>query len=251
MAKDEYLYTKKQAEVDAIFEKLDSAIKALDGNLNKNLVEKQNLKQSIENAIKQAEEAKQEAEKELAKINEDGLVNPEEKAKIEQLNAKITELKTKANEVLTNALAKLTQEEAETYKERLANVTTVTVPEVTDANSNGIKDIDEIKQEENKESNGKGVTHEKPEVHFKNGKGVTHEKPYSNIIENNNSNNGIELIDKKDQKVEKTNEEKTKKIKEKVNKILPSTGIENNSSLLGLIIISIIAFSYLIRKKIK
>src|SRR5699024_127379 len=89
-----------------------------------------------EQAIVGAEQSKQAVDNKLSEITSDSLVNPEEKAELEQLiealeTAKV-EASTKSNNVPNGTPGK---EELQT---RLNQVGSVTAPEINDQDSNGV-----------------------------------------------------------------------------------------------------------------
>ena len=98
------------------------------------------LLQTAETAVAAAEQAAKEAQTKLAEVSADNLINPDEKAAVEEANAKVTEAKDKA-QVAINLLAD--NAEKTVLQERMDKVATVAVPNVNDQDGNGKDDAAE------------------------------------------------------------------------------------------------------------
>ena len=96
--------------------------------------------QTAETAVAAAEQAAKDAKDKLAEVSADNLINPDEKAAVEEANAKVTEAKDKAQAAI-NLLAD--NAEKTVLQGRANAVESVSVPAVNDANNNGIKDSEE------------------------------------------------------------------------------------------------------------
>ncbi|MEB6170339.1 hypothetical protein MXL81_06595, partial [Staphylococcus pseudoxylosus] len=99
-----------------------------------------------EQAIIAAEEAKRAAENKLAEITADGLVNPSEKSELDGLIEALDEAKTNALEKLNN-VPNGTAGKGD-LQTRLDGIGTVTVPEVNDRDSNGVRDTEQLSDAE-------------------------------------------------------------------------------------------------------
>ncbi len=91
-----------------------------------------------EQAIESAEEAKQAVDNKLTEITSDGLVNPSEKAELDKLIEVLDKAKTNASEKLNNVPDGTTGKVD--LQTRLDGISTVTLPEVNDKDSNGVLD---------------------------------------------------------------------------------------------------------------
>ena len=96
--------------------------------------------QTAETAVAAAEQAAKDAKDKLAEVSADNLIDPDEKAAVEEANAKVTEAKDKAQAAI-NLLAD--NAEKTVLQGRANAVESVSVPAVNDANNNGIKDSEE------------------------------------------------------------------------------------------------------------
>ncbi|UZD15783.1 hypothetical protein OLL86_09855 [Gallibacterium anatis] len=94
---------------------------------------------AAEAAVKAAEDAEKAAEDKLAEINADKVVSQEEADALKALNDDVT-AKKEAAEKAVNALPDGDVKDG--FNGRLGDVDTVTVPPVTDANNDGVKDSD-------------------------------------------------------------------------------------------------------------
>ncbi|MEB6036644.1 GA-like domain-containing protein [Staphylococcus pseudoxylosus] len=97
-----------------------------------------------EKAIGLAEEAKRAVDNKLAEITTDGLVNPTEKAELEKLIETLEVAKTNASDKLNNVPDGTTGKDG--LQTRLDQIGTVTAPEVTDKDSNGIADTAQLSE---------------------------------------------------------------------------------------------------------
>ncbi|MBF0752630.1 MULTISPECIES: hypothetical protein, partial [unclassified Pasteurella] len=93
-----------------------------------------------EDVVKAAEDAEKAAEKALEDAKADGVITPEEKKAVEDANAAVEKAKDDAQKAIDN-LPDSTGKDA--LQDRLDDVNTVEVPDVTDANGNGIPDDQE------------------------------------------------------------------------------------------------------------
>jgi hypothetical protein len=100
----------------------------------------------VEQAIAAVERAKQEVDNKLTEITSDGLVNPSEKAELNQLTEVLETAKTNASEKLNDVPNGTTgKDELQT---RLDQIGTVTSPEVNDQDSNGVLDTEQLSEAE-------------------------------------------------------------------------------------------------------
>ncbi|MEB7384555.1 YSIRK-type signal peptide-containing protein [Staphylococcus xylosus] len=93
-------------------------------------------------AIEAAEEAKRAVDNKLTEITSDGLVNPSEKAGLDKLIEALDKAKTNATEKLSN-VPEGTAGKTD-LQTRLDGISTVTSPAVTDQDSNGVLDIEQL-----------------------------------------------------------------------------------------------------------
>ncbi|SUO92534.1 GA-like domain-containing protein [Suttonella indologenes] len=93
--------------------------------------------QTAETAVAAAEQAAKEAKDKLAEVSANNLINPDEKAAVEEANAKVAEAKDKA-QVAINLLANSAEKTA--LQERANAVETVSVPAINDQDGNGKDD---------------------------------------------------------------------------------------------------------------
>uniref|UniRef100_UPI003F56AC23 GA-like domain-containing protein n=1 Tax=Staphylococcus xylosus TaxID=1288 RepID=UPI003F56AC23 len=91
-----------------------------------------------EQAIEAAEEVKRAVDNKLTEITSDGLVNPSEKAELDKLIEVLDKAKTNASEKLNNVPDGTTGKVD--LQTRLDGISTVTLPEVNDKDSNGVLD---------------------------------------------------------------------------------------------------------------
>ncbi|MFL1422812.1 GA-like domain-containing protein [Staphylococcus ureilyticus] len=97
-----------------------------------------------EQAVASAEQAKTAVDTKLSEITADGLVTPDEKTEVDQLIQTLEAAKQTAKEKLNNVpngIAGKTE-----LQTKLDNITSVTSPEVNDADSNGVLDIDQLSE---------------------------------------------------------------------------------------------------------
>ncbi|MGW7919407.1 GA-like domain-containing protein, partial [Staphylococcus xylosus] len=95
-------------------------------------------------AIEVAEEAKRAADNKLTEITRDGLINPSEKAELDKLIEVLDKAKTNASEKLSNVPNGTTGKVD--LQTRLDGIGTVTSPEVSDKDSNGVKDTIQLSE---------------------------------------------------------------------------------------------------------
>ncbi|MGW7926973.1 GA-like domain-containing protein [Staphylococcus xylosus] len=93
-------------------------------------------------AIESAEEAKRAVDSKLTEITSDGLVNPREKAELDVLIEALDKTKTNASEKLSNVPDGTTGKVD--LQTRLDGIDSVTSPAVTDQDSNGVLDIEQL-----------------------------------------------------------------------------------------------------------
>ncbi|MGN7113946.1 GA-like domain-containing protein, partial [Staphylococcus ureilyticus] len=95
-------------------------------------------------AVVSAEQAKTAVDNKLAKVTSDGLVTPDEKTSVDALIQKLEAMKQiakeKINSVPSGTLGK------DDLQTRLDNIASVTLPEVNDADSNGVLDTDQLSE---------------------------------------------------------------------------------------------------------
>ncbi|MBO1217014.1 YSIRK-type signal peptide-containing protein [Staphylococcus nepalensis] len=99
-----------------------------------------------EQAITAVEEVKKSVDNKLAEITADNLVNPSEKAELDQLIEALETAKTNALEKLNN-VPNGTTGKAD-LQTRLNEIGTVTAPEVNDQDSNGVLDTEQLSEAE-------------------------------------------------------------------------------------------------------
>ncbi|MFH4934206.1 YSIRK-type signal peptide-containing protein [Staphylococcus cohnii] len=97
-----------------------------------------------EQAVANVEQAKTAVDNKLADVTSDGLVTPDEKASVDQLIQALDTVKQEAKEKLDNVPNGT--EGKDNLQTRLNNITSVTSPEVTDADSNGVLDTDQLSE---------------------------------------------------------------------------------------------------------
>ncbi|MGI2236548.1 GA-like domain-containing protein [Staphylococcus cohnii] len=95
-------------------------------------------------AIEDAEQAKAAVDTKLTEITADGLVTPDEKAEIDALIQTLETVKQEAKKKLDN-IPNNTEGKAELQR-KLDNITSVTSPEVNDADSNGVLDTVQLSE---------------------------------------------------------------------------------------------------------
>ena len=111
-----------------------------DGNGKDDAAEAAEKLQTAKTAVAAAEQAAKDAKDKLAEASANNLINPAEKAAVEAANDKAATAKAEAQK----AIDALTDSAEKTALQGRANaVKTVTVPEVNDANNNGIKDSED------------------------------------------------------------------------------------------------------------
>uniref|UniRef100_UPI003019A18C GA-like domain-containing protein n=1 Tax=Staphylococcus nepalensis TaxID=214473 RepID=UPI003019A18C len=99
-----------------------------------------------EQAIVGVEQAKQAVDNKLAEVTSDNLVNPSEKAELNQLIEALETAKAEASTKLTN-IPTGTAGKAE-LQTRLDQIDSVTAPEVNDRDSNGVLDTEQLSEAE-------------------------------------------------------------------------------------------------------
>ncbi|MEJ7154489.1 hypothetical protein WL244_13435, partial [Staphylococcus ureilyticus] len=95
-------------------------------------------------AVANAEQAKTAIDNKLAEVTSDGLVTPDEKAAVEALIQALESAKQTAKEKV-NSVPNGTAGKGE-LQTRLDNITSVTSPEVNDADGNGVLDTDQLSE---------------------------------------------------------------------------------------------------------
>ncbi|QTJ58197.1 GA-like domain-containing protein [Dolosigranulum pigrum] len=103
--------------------------------------------------VKEAQQAAQAAKDATTAAESDGLITPDEASNLKGLNNVVEAAKAEAEEAVRDLPTGATKESLE---QDLEDITTTEVPEVTDANANGIMDKDEWES-------GLGLINEKPE----------------------------------------------------------------------------------------
>ncbi|WP_425524651.1 GA-like domain-containing protein, partial [Staphylococcus nepalensis] len=97
-----------------------------------------------EEAITAVEEAKKAVDNKLSEITSDNLVNPSEKAELEELIEVLETTKVNASEKLNNVPNGTTGKDG--LQTRLNQIGSVTTPEVNDRDSNGVKDTEQLSE---------------------------------------------------------------------------------------------------------
>ncbi|MFH4908296.1 GA-like domain-containing protein [Staphylococcus cohnii] len=97
-----------------------------------------------EQAMTSAEQAKTAVDNKLADVTSDGLVTPDEKASVDQIIQTLEDTKQAAQEKLNNVPNGIAGKDD--LQTRLDNITSVTSPEVNDADSNGILDEEQLSE---------------------------------------------------------------------------------------------------------
>ncbi|WP_440857971.1 GA-like domain-containing protein, partial [Staphylococcus shinii] len=92
------------------------------------------------------EKAKKVVDNKLAEITSDGLVNPEEKAELEQLIEALETAKVDASTKLSSVPNATTGKDG--LQTRLDRIDSVTVPEVNDQDANGVLDTEQLSKAE-------------------------------------------------------------------------------------------------------
>src|SRR5699024_5883562 len=95
-------------------------------------------------AVVNAEQAKTAVDNKLADVTSDGLVTPDEKSAVDQLIQALETAKQAAKEKLDSVPRGTVGKDA--LQTRLDNIAPVTSPEVNDADSNGVLDIDQLSE---------------------------------------------------------------------------------------------------------
>src|SRR5699024_10620904 len=99
-----------------------------------------------EQAVASAEQAKTAVDTKLTEITADGLVSPDEKAEVDALIQTLETVKQTANEKLNSVPNGIAGKDD--LQTRLDNITSVTSPEVNDADSNGVLDTVQLSEAE-------------------------------------------------------------------------------------------------------
>src|SRR5699024_4711335 len=95
-------------------------------------------------AVVNAEQAKTVVDTKLAEVTSDGLVTPDEKAEVDAFIQTLEVSKQTAQEKV-NSVPNGTARKCD-HQTRLDNITSVTSPEVNDADSNGVLDTDQLSE---------------------------------------------------------------------------------------------------------
>ncbi|MFH4909909.1 GA-like domain-containing protein [Staphylococcus cohnii] len=111
---------------------------------NSNGVLDTNQLSEAEQAVTSAEQAKTVVDNKLADVTSDGLVTPDEKASVDQILQTLEDTKQAAQEKLNNVPNGIAGKDD--LQTRLDNITSVTSPEVNDADSNGILDEEQLSE---------------------------------------------------------------------------------------------------------
>src|SRR5699024_3121213 len=138
----------EKAELDKLIELLESA--KIDASVKLNSVPNGTTDKAQIYKTKQTNEAVEQAKKsvdnKLSEIKSDGLINPEEKFKLDQLIETLeiakAEASTKLNDVPNGTIGK------DGLQTRLNQIGTVTSPEVNDQDSNGVLDTEQLSEAE-------------------------------------------------------------------------------------------------------
>ncbi|WP_210132867.1 hypothetical protein [Staphylococcus sp. GDH8C126P] len=93
-------------------------------------------------AVAKAEQAKTAVDNKLAEVTSDGLVTPDEKAEVDALIQTLESAKQTAKEKLNSVPSGTAGKDD--LQTRLDNITSVTSPEINDADSNGVLDTDQL-----------------------------------------------------------------------------------------------------------
>ncbi|MES3714629.1 GA-like domain-containing protein [Staphylococcus nepalensis] len=99
-----------------------------------------------EEAIATVEQAKQAVDNKLAEVTSDNLINPSEKAELDQLIGLLESAKTDASTKLNNVPDGTPGKAG--LQTRLDQIGTVTLPEVNDQDDNGVLDIEQLSEAE-------------------------------------------------------------------------------------------------------
>ncbi|PUZ34641.1 YSIRK-type signal peptide-containing protein [Staphylococcus cohnii] len=98
----------------------------------------------VEDAIEAATQVQKQAKIKLGEVTQDQLVTPDEKAEIDKMNVEIEKAKSSAIQVLDALPNGLTNKDL--LRKRINDITSVTSPEVNDADSNGVLDIEQLSE---------------------------------------------------------------------------------------------------------
>ena len=93
-------------------------------------------------AVVNAEQAKTTVDNKLTEITSDGLVTPDEKSEVDALIQTLESAKQTAKEKLNSVPSGTAGKDD--LQTRLDNITSVTSPEINDADSNGVLDTDQL-----------------------------------------------------------------------------------------------------------
>ncbi|MEB8010333.1 hypothetical protein NGH72_13790, partial [Staphylococcus pseudoxylosus] len=99
-----------------------------------------------EKAITAVEQAKQAVDNKLTEITADGLINPSEKAELDQLIEALETAKTNASDKLNNVPNGTTGKDE--LQRRLDQIGSVTAPEVNDQDGNSVLDTEQLTEAE-------------------------------------------------------------------------------------------------------
>src|SRR5699024_9883081 len=97
-------------------------------------------------AIEAVEEAKKAVDNKLAEVTSDNLINPSEKAELDQLIGLSESAKTDASTKMNNVPDGIPGKAG--LQTRLDQIGTVTIPEVNDQDDNGVLDIEQLSEAE-------------------------------------------------------------------------------------------------------
>ncbi|MDQ7111513.1 MULTISPECIES: GA-like domain-containing protein [Staphylococcus cohnii species complex] len=98
----------------------------------------------VEDAIEAATQVQKQAKIKLGEVTQDQLVTPDEKAEIDKMNVEIEKAKSSAIQVLDALPNGLTNKDL--LRKRINDITSVTLPEVNDADSNGVLDTEQLSE---------------------------------------------------------------------------------------------------------
>ncbi|MCT1914789.1 GA-like domain-containing protein [Staphylococcus ureilyticus] len=98
----------------------------------------------VEDAIEAATQVQKQAKIKLGEVTQDQLVTPDEKAEIDKMNVEIEKAKSSAIQVLDALPNGLTNKDL--LRKRINDITSVTSPEVNDADSNGVLDTEQLSE---------------------------------------------------------------------------------------------------------
>src|SRR5699024_3227919 len=132
--------TDLQTRLDNIVSVTSPEVNDVDGN---GVLDTEQLSEASQ-AVANAEQAKTAVDNKLTEVISDGLVTPDEKAAVDQLNQALESVKQTAQEKINNVPASTAGKTD--LQTRLDNIASVTSPEVNDADSNGMVDTDQLSE---------------------------------------------------------------------------------------------------------